>query len=338
LREGIDYALARWQDPETGRFTSLDPIKAGINWYVYCGNNPLSFIDPTGLDYSSYGEAFGYNYNNFEAATTGEYNPSDPAGITSNMTDYGWGVYLNNELTRSFIKSLAASVAFEKGKISKKNRDEERSEFEQMEKKYGLKERTDVGILMCMSVERLLAGDDSYAARELITRAVFVAYTPQMKNAIGDLVNQAERGMAYIGDKVAAATEKAAAGREVREYGPLNKGPLGEDIANTFRSGKYTELTTESPTTLYRVIGPDGNPAGAFWSRTEPAGQTQTIIDSALDPTWGNTATIKVTATIPAGTTIYEGTAAAQGGLVGGGNQVYVPNFNPSWINGKTEF
>jgi hypothetical protein len=35
---------------EEGRFTSEDPARDGINWYVYCANNPLAFIDPTGLD------------------------------------------------------------------------------------------------------------------------------------------------------------------------------------------------------------------------------------------------------------------------------------------------
>jgi hypothetical protein len=30
---------------------SEDPVKDGVNWYVYCGNNPLGFIDPTGLVY-----------------------------------------------------------------------------------------------------------------------------------------------------------------------------------------------------------------------------------------------------------------------------------------------
>jgi hypothetical protein len=34
---------------EEGRFTSEDPARDGANWYAYCGNNPLAFMDPTGL-------------------------------------------------------------------------------------------------------------------------------------------------------------------------------------------------------------------------------------------------------------------------------------------------
>ncbi len=39
----------RYYDPEIGRFLSRDPIQSGRNWYAYCDNNPLSIIDPDGL-------------------------------------------------------------------------------------------------------------------------------------------------------------------------------------------------------------------------------------------------------------------------------------------------
>jgi filamentous hemagglutinin len=77
---------------------------------------------------------------------------------------------------------------------------------------------------------------------------------------------------------------------------------------------------------MYRVTSEDGNAVGKWWSTTEPAGPVQSIIDLALDPAWGNTATNVVTANIPAGTTVYSGFAAAQGGLVGGGVRVYIPS------------
>lgn len=35
-------------------------------------------------------------------------------------------------------------------------------------------------------------------------------------------------------------------------YGPLNPGPLADDIAVTFWSGSYTARTLDQPTTLYR--------------------------------------------------------------------------------------
>jgi RHS repeat-associated protein len=41
----------RFYDPETGRFTQADPVGDGINWYAYCGGNPMGFTDPWGLDW-----------------------------------------------------------------------------------------------------------------------------------------------------------------------------------------------------------------------------------------------------------------------------------------------
>jgi len=39
----------RYYDPSIGRFLSPDPSGDGDNWYAYCANNPLSFVDPEGL-------------------------------------------------------------------------------------------------------------------------------------------------------------------------------------------------------------------------------------------------------------------------------------------------
>jgi RHS repeat-associated protein len=43
------YFNARWYDCELGRFTSQDPARDGVNWWIYCGNNPLKYVDPTGM-------------------------------------------------------------------------------------------------------------------------------------------------------------------------------------------------------------------------------------------------------------------------------------------------
>jgi RHS repeat-associated protein len=111
----------------------------------------------------------------------------------------------------------------------------------------------------------------------------------------------------------------------VGRFSPINPGPLAESLANTFRSATYEGSVLSEDTTLYRVIGDSGNPGGAFWTRVQPGGPLQSVIDLGLDQTWGNTATTVITRTFPAGTQIFEGAAAAQRGLVGGGNQIYIP-------------
>ncbi|WP_041607605.1 RHS repeat domain-containing protein [Halobacteroides halobius] len=46
---GLYYYGARYYDPTIGRFITEDPIQDGWNWYVYCRNNPLRYVDLDGL-------------------------------------------------------------------------------------------------------------------------------------------------------------------------------------------------------------------------------------------------------------------------------------------------
>jgi RHS repeat-associated protein len=55
---GLDFFNARYLSAAQGRFTTSDPMNAGAdllnpqswNGYGYVGNNPLSSIDPSGMD------------------------------------------------------------------------------------------------------------------------------------------------------------------------------------------------------------------------------------------------------------------------------------------------
>ena len=46
---GFYYLRARYYDPSIGRFLTEDPAGDGTNWYAYCGNDPVNFVDPTGM-------------------------------------------------------------------------------------------------------------------------------------------------------------------------------------------------------------------------------------------------------------------------------------------------
>lgn len=70
-----DYS-ARFYDPAYNRFTTQDPLAEkyySISPYVYCANNPIKFIDPTGMSYT-------YNWE------TGDYEYTDKNGKTKTVS------------------------------------------------------------------------------------------------------------------------------------------------------------------------------------------------------------------------------------------------------------
>jgi hypothetical protein len=115
-------------------------------------------------------------------------------------------------------------------------------------------------------------------------------------------------------------------------YGPMNPGPLDAKIVSTFRSGTYSQIVTSEETILYRAYGGTAGELGQFWTTVKPTGPLQAQIDFALNPKWGNAADRVVEVRVPAGQVIYQGVAAAQGGLTGGGIQVFVKKIDPSWV------
>ena len=46
---GTVYLRARYYQPLSGRFLTEDPIKDGLSWYIYAGDNPIFYLDPFGL-------------------------------------------------------------------------------------------------------------------------------------------------------------------------------------------------------------------------------------------------------------------------------------------------
>jgi hypothetical protein len=134
------------------------------------------------------------------------------------------------------------------------------------------------------------------------------------------------------GDHASDSTHASRAIPNAIRYTAMDAGPLPAAIANTFRGGSYTATTVSEATTLYRVYGGTAGEVGSFWTRTAPSGPLQSTIDLALNPAWGNTAANVARIQVPAGTVIYEGAAAAQGGLVGGGSQVFIPTVQASWL------
>ena len=188
-------------------------------------------------------------------------------------------------------------------------------------------------------MKALQRGDSDEAMRSLGRLSADIAASVQTAIAAGKVVTVSAdfaKSFNFTGKKgivITGAEESAAAlpGLQV-DYGPMNPGPLDATTAKTFRSGTYSRIVTNCDTILYRVYGGSAVELGQFWTTTKPTGPLQAQFDFAINPEWGNTANHIVSVRIPAGQVIYKGVAAAEGGLPGGGVQVFVKRIDPAWI------
>jgi RHS repeat-associated protein len=263
---GLDYfgeryfisAQGRWTNPDRPLMDqhAIDP--QSWNLYTYVRNNPLRYIDPTGLC---------------------------AQGADGRMHDDDDGKCVVDS-------SVTVTAALEK-----------------------------------VQTVRITPDPDSIRV-SLFARMTGLALNTQIKEAaiIG--------ATTYVGaalDAAIGAGINALARTSEKLWGPaFGTGPLPAEIANTFRSGTYTELVTTGETTLYRAYGGESRQLGSYWTRTPVAGPLQTRMDSALP--LGNTAESVVSITVPAGTRIFEGAAAPNFGHLGGGSQVFIPRVDPTWV------
>ncbi len=206
---------------------------------------------------------------------------------------------------------------------------------------------------MSANIERLARSTKLKLPAQLSSRAVIHSALKlglKSKEGIQNFVDLSKR---VLGGKITAASDlyKVIKGKIIY-YSPIKKGPLSYiltasgTVADTFRSRSYFKTISNRATKLYRVYG-NGKKDPLFskyWSRVKPSGPMQSILDSALDPAWGNTAKHWVEITVPKGTRFFEGVvsgiALKTGRLLGGGSQVYIKRrkIPKRWLTGKGKF
>ncbi len=69
---GLIYLRNRYYDSMSGRFITEDPIKDGLNWYSYCYNNPIIYVDIDGAKPRQY-QPDEWNDNNIIQYSTNCY-------------------------------------------------------------------------------------------------------------------------------------------------------------------------------------------------------------------------------------------------------------------------
>ncbi len=115
---GLDFAQARYYSNVQGRFTSVDPLDGVLttpqswNKYTYCLNNPLVFVDPTGLRWAqrvgSDGNVSAYEWFDDKADDNGN-------SAYSNALNNGWSA-------ATFDESQSFTYTFQGGDADLYNR------------------------------------------------------------------------------------------------------------------------------------------------------------------------------------------------------------------------
>jgi RHS repeat-associated protein len=100
----------RYYDADTGRFLSRDPIQVGRNWYGYCRNSPLKWVDPEGLSEQDH-------YDTPDAA--GKAAAKDRINYDKD-TEHGGYIYMNPDGTYSYtyqVSKVGYRVELDKSKV-----------------------------------------------------------------------------------------------------------------------------------------------------------------------------------------------------------------------------
>lgn len=110
---------------------------------------------------------------------------------------------------------------------------------------------------------------------------------------------------------------------------PAPSCPLDASIAVTFLGSRCQEIVLTAPKTYYRYYSTDRNQRGRYLTTDLYERNVDVIRKLALNQSWGNAATMRITVTVPSGTTVYEGIVAPQepaSCYVGGGQQTFITN------------
>lgn len=97
---GYQYLRARYYDPTTGQFLTVDPLAADTRErYGYATGSPTTYSDPSGLavciDTEGIGRLLGKNWDNPGCNSIAEQNPE----IAQGVVDFGSGVLEANPIT-----------------------------------------------------------------------------------------------------------------------------------------------------------------------------------------------------------------------------------------------
>jgi RHS repeat-associated protein len=85
---GIMYYNARYYDPALSRFLQADPVLDGLNRYAYVGNNPVKYVDPSGLYRIYMGGGYSFDTETEETMITTDNYDAEKKTYDSSLVVY----------------------------------------------------------------------------------------------------------------------------------------------------------------------------------------------------------------------------------------------------------
>jgi RHS repeat-associated protein len=337
---GLYYYRNRYYIPRIGRFLQPDPMgyEDSMNLYQAFNMNPINFTDPFGnqhqLTVTPKGAEFerpmtvGEFWESLMEAGVGEDEALNIIAENTYYSKYFWdGSLVDRIKTHQMDLTLNDSESRALGMEYNLTLKGPRGQFGRLFRG----EFKEFGKVALENLDRQF-GDPENLALMFSGGIKFKGAKPY------PILNN--RGILQWKDPFTGRFVKAPQKGFSKMWGPqIGPGPLGKDVAKTFRSSTYYEILLEEDLILYRVYGGKSGALGSYWTKTRPSGPLQSQLDSAILPEWGNTLQNVVKIRVPKGTKIYEGIAASQKGvkqpfvnLPGGGNQVFIPRVDPKWI------
>ncbi len=83
---GLYFIGTRYYDPSVGRFISQDPAQAGVNWYLYAANNPVSAFDRDGLIWDTLLDIVGLVVDVYDLVTEPSWGAAGALGLDLVLT------------------------------------------------------------------------------------------------------------------------------------------------------------------------------------------------------------------------------------------------------------
>lgn len=333
---GMEILGARAYDPATLSFLSTDPLEHSPNapWttnpYSYAANNPLAYLDPSGLKPLTDEDLAKYNSEHRSWwAKNWEYVAGGAmvvAGGVLMATGVGGpaGMILIGAGADSIIqKATTGSVNWGQVAVSGVLGAVGGGAGGALVSKFGLsgfKAAATVGATSGGFAGAGGSGVGYLSGPGPHTVSGFLG-TTAVGTVSGGLIGGAGGAIGY---KVAPFVQNLLGNKTPQPVLP----DLPDDLAVTFSGARYTAGVLDADTVLYRAGSQSGSPLGQFFSSEPPVGVIQTRIDKAIPYVWpgGQPAPLDTgfAVKIPQGTVTYTGTVANQGGIFMGGTEQIV--------------